>query len=72
MPSIIAELGYVIERHFKYIGIIGEPILDEHQQKLIEQVRKVGGKSIFPLEIRGRFSSGNNFPQLFLLALLKF
>jgi hypothetical protein len=28
----IAELGYVIERHFKYIGIIGEPILDEHQQ----------------------------------------
>ncbi len=40
MPSIIAELGYVIARHFKYIGIIGEPILDEHQQKLIEEKRQ--------------------------------
>ena len=40
MPSIIAEIGYVIERHFKYIGIIGEPILDEHQQKLIEEKRQ--------------------------------
>ena len=40
MPSIIAELGYVIERHFKAIGIIVESPLDEHQQKLIDEKRQ--------------------------------
>ena len=40
MPSIIAELGYVIERHFKSIGIISEEVLDEHQKELIETKRQ--------------------------------
>ena len=40
MPSIIAELGYVIERHFKSIGIISEEVLDEHQKELIEKKRQ--------------------------------
>ena len=40
MPSIIAELGYVIERHFKAIGIISEEVLDEQQKKLIEEKRQ--------------------------------
>jgi hypothetical protein len=40
MPSIIAELGYVIERHFKAIGIISEEVLDEHQKKLLEEKRE--------------------------------
>ena len=40
MPSIIAELGYVIERHFKSIGIISPVVLDEHQKELIEKKRQ--------------------------------
>ena len=39
MPSIIAELGYVIEKHLTYIGIIRPVGLDEHQKKLVEQKR---------------------------------
>ena len=40
MPSIIAELGYVIEKHFKAIGIISEEVLDQHQKKLIEEKKQ--------------------------------
>ncbi len=39
MPSIIAELGYVIERHLKRIGLLKDVGPDEHQKKLIEEKR---------------------------------
>ena len=39
MPSIIAELGYVIERHLQSIGLLRKPGLDEHQQKLVDEKR---------------------------------
>lgn len=39
MPSIIAELGYVIERHLQTIGLLRRPALDEHQQKLVDEKR---------------------------------
>jgi hypothetical protein len=39
MPSIIAELGYVIERHLQSIGLLRKPELDEHQKKLIQEKR---------------------------------
>jgi hypothetical protein len=39
MPSIIAELGYVIERHLQTIGLIRKVGLDEHQQKFVEGKR---------------------------------
>jgi hypothetical protein len=39
MPSIIAELGYVIERHLQNIGLIRKVGLDEHQQKLVDEKR---------------------------------
>jgi hypothetical protein len=39
MPSIIAELGYVIEKHLQSIGLIREPQLDVHQQKLVDEKR---------------------------------
>ena len=35
MPSIIAELGYVIEKHLQMIGLLKKQELDEHAQKLI-------------------------------------
>jgi len=39
MPSIIAELGHVIERHLQTIGLIKKRELDEHQKKFVEEKR---------------------------------
>src|SRR5271167_1856028 len=39
MPSIIAELGYVIERHLQNIGLLRKVGLDEHQQKMVDEKR---------------------------------
>ena len=39
MPSIIAELGYIVEKHLITIGMLAKPELDEVQQKLIEEKR---------------------------------
>jgi hypothetical protein len=40
MPSIIAELGYVIEKHLQKIGLLRSPEMDEHRKALIDQKRK--------------------------------
>ncbi len=40
MPSLVAEIGDVIESHLKMIGVIVEPGLDEHQQALVDQKRR--------------------------------
>ena len=39
MPSIIAEIGHVIEQHLITIGLLKKEGLDEHQRKLVEQKR---------------------------------
>lgn len=39
MPSIVAELGALIERHLKMIGLMHDPELDDHQRKLIAEKR---------------------------------
>jgi len=39
MPSIIAELGYVIERHLQSIGLLKNSEMDEHRKALIEEKR---------------------------------
>ncbi len=39
MPSIIAELGYIVEKHLISIGLLSKPELDEGQQKLIAEKR---------------------------------
>ncbi len=39
MPSIIAELGHVVEQHLQTIGMLKTTELDEHQRKLIDQKR---------------------------------
>jgi hypothetical protein len=40
MPSIIAELGYVIEKHLQTIGLLKRPELDEHRKKLIAEKKE--------------------------------
>jgi hypothetical protein len=37
MPSIIAELGYVVEKHLQLIGLLKTPEMDEDRKKLIEE-----------------------------------
>jgi len=39
MPSIIAELGHVIEKHLQAIGLMRKSQLDSHQQKLVDEKR---------------------------------
>jgi hypothetical protein len=59
MPSIIAELGYVIEKHLQTIGLMRKTQLDPHQQKLVDTKRA-------EFEARGRqadaFAKGH-FPE---------
>ncbi len=39
MPSIVAEIGAVIEQHMKSIGLIHDPELSDEQRKLIAEKR---------------------------------
>ncbi len=39
MPSIIAELGYIVEKHLVSIGMMASPELDDGQKALIAQKR---------------------------------
>jgi hypothetical protein len=39
MPSLVAEIGDVIESHMRMIGLIKNDELDEHQKKLVEEKR---------------------------------
>lgn len=40
MPSLVGEIGDVIEQHLVKIGLMHAPELDEHQKQLIEEKRK--------------------------------
>ncbi len=37
VPSLVAEIGEVVEQHFQEIGLLEAPGLDEHQQKLVDE-----------------------------------
>jgi hypothetical protein len=39
MPSIIAELGYIVERHLISIGMMASPGLDEAQRQMLAEKR---------------------------------
>jgi hypothetical protein len=39
-PSIVAEIGDVIEQHMISIGMLKQPELDQHQQELVNAKRK--------------------------------
>ena len=40
MPSIIAELGHIVEKHLQYIGMLPQDGLDPHQKELVEKKRQ--------------------------------
>lgn len=39
MPSIVAELGAIVEQHLKMIGLLHDPELDDAQRRLIAEKR---------------------------------
>jgi len=39
MPSLVAEIGDVLESHLRLIGLLKDDGLDEHQKKLIKEKR---------------------------------
>ncbi len=45
-PSIVAEIGDVIEQHMITIGMLGQPAVESHQQEYLDAKR---------LEVEGRF-----------------
>ena len=50
VPSLVAEIGDVIERHLIKIGMLEAPRLDKHQRALIEQKREEFALSMTPSE----------------------
>lgn len=40
MPSLVAEIGFAIEKHMQMIGMIPTDKLDDHQKAFIEKKRK--------------------------------
>lgn len=63
-PSLVSEIGDVIETHLKRIGMIKDEGLDEHQQKLIAEKRaeyesKLGQANTTPPADNGQFPEGS-------------
>ena len=61
MPSLVAEIGCAIESHMKFIGMLKDHELDEHQKKLIEAKRKEFEKKNNPDATKN--DSSNDFPE---------
>ena len=40
MPSLVAEIGEAIEHHMKFIGLIPEESLDEHQKAFLDKKKQ--------------------------------
>ena len=40
IPSLVAEIGEVVEQHLQEIGMLKKPGLDQHQQKLVDEMNK--------------------------------
>jgi len=61
MPSLVAEIGDVIDQHLRKIGMIEPEGLDKHQQAFIEQKRaELRGETEFAEETRENAS--DDFP----------
>jgi len=39
MPSVVAEIGDALEKHFTMIGLLKKPELPEHQQAILDEKR---------------------------------
>lgn len=67
MPSIVAEIGAVIEQHMKHIGLIVDPEMDEATKRLIAEKRAAyeqgaGGKKVEAAADSSGEASAGGFP----------
>jgi len=62
MPSLVAEIGCAIESHMKFIGMLKESELDEHQKKLIAEKRKQFEEKSKP-QAKATEAEANDFPE---------
>jgi hypothetical protein len=56
MPSLVGEIGDVIESHMRFIGLLKDEGLDEHQIRLVEEKRaqyEAGLKVVEPSDSEG-------------------
>ncbi len=61
MPSLVAELGYLLETHLKHIGLMEDDELDEHQRALVEEKRAEYQKAA-DKRMANREDGGSEFP----------
>jgi hypothetical protein len=67
MPSIVAEIGAVIEQHMKMIGLIHDPEMDESTRKLVAEKRAAyealaAGKKAATATTDAPAEASNGFP----------
>lgn len=64
MPSLVAEIGAVVEDHMKSIGLIHDPELSEHQRTLIAEKRAAYERASAPAanESIAVTGDGTSFP----------
>lgn len=64
MPSLVAEIGFAIEKHMQMIGMIPTENLDEHQKAFLEKKRKeleAGGQT--EIAVDGNAGEASDFPE---------
>jgi len=65
VPSLIAEIGNIIEMHLIEIGMINKPELDQHQQAFIDAKKaELSGNSVS----NEQEQTDSNFPPLKMAA----
>ncbi|MBL4851716.1 MAG: NrdJb [Gammaproteobacteria bacterium] len=63
VPSLVAELGNVIEQHLISIGMLKSKELDEHQQKLVTEKRAQFEAAQAKVNITPETSDTSDFPE---------
>ena len=65
MPSIIAELGHIVEQHLVAIGLLAPPEMDESTRAMLEQKRKeyAAANSQTDAFVDEPGGSGQSFPE---------
>ena len=59
MPSLVAEIGHAIESHMKYIGMIKDEEMTDHQKQFLAEKRKEFEDKHKPSE----YEEDNSFPE---------
>ena len=66
MPSLVAEIGDVIETHLRSIGMLEEEGLDEHQKRFIQAKRaEIAEKEAKPVETSNQVAADCEEPGTF-------